>query len=298
MSHRSVDRHEALRADWILAHERSWTLSDRRRALAIKRRAATLARDETGASESSFHEGRIPWIGARFIARGEGAKARAERALQLWAIYVPLIAVTFGPILALSTLFYRASETLLPEAGLTPRSWPWLVAGITFGSVGYFLLRPREFATLYLWPHVLYVDWIAAISTLSWAWLTGALLMTALHIRQHGWPAVKASRTLSIPGPAIPSAPTVPVAPGAAVPAVVQQGTSPEPATGGGPTPAVPTPPPAPTAETADEPDLSDDEVADPSSEDDPIFADLMADAVIDLDYPIFEISESEDTPA
>ncbi|MFE5777545.1 hypothetical protein [Brachybacterium sp. NPDC056505] len=211
-----VDRHERERANWILAHESTHSLSDRRRANDLKRRAARLDRAESGAAESSFHEGRIPWVGSRFISHGEDSKEKGFRSLTLFFVLIPLTALVAGPALALAGALYGLAWWWVPSKGRVLRGWPFYLAAVAAGAVGWLLVRIAPFSVILLWPrHLeLYVPMTAAVY--AWAQTVLGLVLAGVRVRQGGWNGVraaKAKKTPSMPAPAVPKAAKAPAIP-------------------------------------------------------------------------------------
>ncbi|WP_432789368.1 hypothetical protein QYM46_13655 [Brevibacterium sp. K11IcPPYGO002] len=223
---KTVERYEKVRADWLLAHEASWHLSDRRMANELKRIAAKKERTAAGAAESSHHEGRIKPIASRFIAAGEDSKERGLRALFLVFFILPTLVVWIGPALVISHAAYsvdtgrRLKQRRVPER----RQW-YLAAAAVFGAGALFAVVAR-FVTLNLitvaeityWPSLtLDVHWTTVGLIYLWAQVVLGLLLAAWQIRRHGWPGVvikTGAKTPEVPAtPRTPVAPAVPTAP-------------------------------------------------------------------------------------
>lgn len=207
----SIERYERQRADWLLQHEASWHLSDRRMANALKRAAAEKTRASTGAAESSHHEGQIKPICSRFIAAGEDAKDRVARAIVLSLIIVPTVAITAGPALGLSQAVYTGVTESLLRHGRVPQRRPWLIAGALVAAVGALvgLLVPAltTVASVSFWPRIVVdVHWLRIALLYGWSQVSLGLVLTAWQIRRHGWPGVVIRS-----GPATPQVPAVPV---------------------------------------------------------------------------------------
>lgn len=195
----AVDRHERARADWLLAHEAGWHLSDRRMATELKRRAAQKDRAGAGAIESSHHEGRIKPIHARFIAGGEDSKERMARGCFLVLIALPTLAVGLGPALALSTVAYGATTEARLKKGAVPTRAPWLIAAAVAAAVGALIaLLFRSLitvATVTFYPSLtVEVHWTSVWLVYGWTQLVLGLVLTAWQIRRHGWPGVTIKR--------------------------------------------------------------------------------------------------------
>jgi hypothetical protein len=223
---KAVERYEKVRADWLLANEASWHLSDRRMANQLKRAAAKKDRAATGAAESSHHEGQIKPIASRFIAAGEDSKEKMLRAVFLALFILPTLVFWIGPALALSYGLYALDTERRLKQGRVPELKQWfLAAGATAAAGALFALIAR-FAALHLitvatvayWPSItLDVHWSRVALIYFWAQAVLGLLLTAWQVRRHGWPGVviKAGTKLpSVPtataGEAAPTAPAVP----------------------------------------------------------------------------------------
>lgn len=210
----AVDRHEKTRANWLLANEATWTMADRRMANELQRRAAKKDHAESGAADSAHHEGRIPWIGARWIARGDDQSEKGYRAVFVYAVALPLIAALIGPALALSAVLYFVTtlvllqETRLPrkvawlQGQRIPRAWPWLVAAAVTAVAGALILDIGSVATVSP-AFVVDVAWDRVVMLCLVSQLVLALALVGWTIRRHGWPGVSrktALRTPSITG--------------------------------------------------------------------------------------------------
>lgn len=247
------DYRERVRADWLLAHEASWHLCDRRMANQLKARAARRSRNEAGAAESSHHEGRIKPIAARFVARGEDSTDRVLRVLALAVVIVPAVVFWLGPALALSAGLHAASTRALLARDRVPRAWPWLVAAAAGAVAGWLLGGLGVLFVVTPWPMDL--DFEAA--AYLWFQAVLGLALTAWQVRRHGWPGVTVRGT-----PRSPSVPSVPEA-GPVADRDAEETT--------GPAAAPPRPPAVPTL--PDPPDIEE-----PEQEE---YEDWMADHVI-----------------
>ncbi|MDF1477741.1 hypothetical protein PYV02_01435 [Leifsonia sp. H3M29-4] len=191
----TTDRHELERANWLLEHGASWHQADRRMALRLKRRASRRSRSEADAAETSHHDAKVHWIGARFVARGEDGSEKFARAVLLWLVLVPAIAVSLGPALLISAGLYYAYTTLALSLGRIPRSWPLYFgagAALVAAALTWPLTRDgRELWTTTVWPEVGFdVDWAGVgLGTLI-VQATVALALTGWHVRHRGWPGV------------------------------------------------------------------------------------------------------------
>lgn len=190
----TTDRHELERANWLLEHGASWHHADRRMALRLKRRASRRSRSEADAAETSHHDARVHWIGARFVARGEDGSEKFARSVLLWLVLVPVIAVTLGPTLLISAGLYYAHSTLALMFGRIPRSWPlYLGAGVAAAAALTWLLvrNGQELWTVTVWPEVgLDVDWAGVGVVTLIVQGAVALALTGWHVRHRGWPGV------------------------------------------------------------------------------------------------------------
>lgn len=205
-----ADRYEKVRADWLLAHEASWHMSDRRMATQLKRKAAQKERSAAGAAESSHHEGQIKPLVSRFLARGEDAKETMYRQLFVGLVAVPTVVLWLGPALVVSMALYGLATTGLLKLKRVPSSWPWLVGAGLMAAGGWLLLRPSGFLSITPWPLAINFDGAGFLVSYGWMQATLGLLFTAWQVRRHGWPGV------TIKGK--PKTPGVPVAPSALIP--------------------------------------------------------------------------------
>lgn len=254
----TVDRHEARRADWILAHEAGWHLSDRRMANALKRRAARKDRTNSGSAESSHHEGRIKWIGSRFISHRDDSGEQAARWVVLYVFVLPVLAVLIGPAIALALILYAIASTVLLRFGLIPRSWPWVIAAIVATAAGFFVLDVDGLVTV---SPDLMVDfaWTRIGALYFGTQLVVALYIVAWNIRRHGWPGVKITNR-----PKTPTMPSLPTQKAKNTQTVDEQS---EPSVDGPKAPSLPVAPSIPEPIDADDRELDDD---DPIFDDEP----------------------------
>lgn len=276
---KTVERYEKVRADWLLAHEASWHLSDRRMANELKRRAANKDRAAAGAAESSHHEGKIKPIASRFVAGGEDSKERGLRALFLVLFILPTLVVWIGPALAISNAAYAVDTERRLKQGRVPERRQWclaaaavLGAGALFAVVARFVaLRLITVATVTYWPSLtLDVHWTTVGLIYLWSQVVLGLLLAAWQVRRHGWPGVvikTGAKTPEVPAtPRAPVAPAVPTAPkNAGADEITDEGQDVEPTTPKAPAvpmvPAIPEPPVV--AEFDDEPVFVDDGLED-----------------------------------
>lgn len=199
-----ADRHELTRAKWLLAHEAGWHLSDRRMANALKRRASQKNRASAGAAESAHHEGRIKWIGSRFVLRGDDSSERMWRVLALGIGFV-VGGFVAGPALLVSVCCYTVTVEVALRRGRVPRLSPWLIAATAAAAIGVVVWvitgMPAPvwftlwFPTMHIWiPFYLFLQ------------IVGGLLLTGWQVRRHGWPGVIVKDSpeapkLTAPGP-------------------------------------------------------------------------------------------------
>lgn len=191
----AVNRHERVRADWLLAHEAHWHLSDRRMANDLKRRAAQKSNKDAGAADSSFHEGRIKPLHARFVAGGEDSKETMARACFLALIIVPTVVLATGPALGFSLVAYHATTETALKRGHVPQCRPWLFAAAgaaVLGVIAALIFRSLlVVATAHYYPTITFaVHWSNVGLVYGWSQLVLGLLLTAWQIRRHGWPGV------------------------------------------------------------------------------------------------------------
>lgn len=208
-------RYEKERADWLLAHEIPWTLSDRRQAQKLKRKAAQMERKASGAAESSFHEGQIAWFPARFIKHGEDPKEQFARIMTLVLIVTPAMVLLAGPAILLAKGLYavtwffapfkpkkpkgeghkvRAIKMLRVLHGLSLKRWSWLIASGVAGLAGLVAVG-LDGQWLYLEPRfpIIFIDYAVLMPLYMWLQITLGLALVAWILRCTGWPAVKGS---------------------------------------------------------------------------------------------------------
>lgn len=207
----AVERYEKVRADWLLAHEASWHMSDRRMANELKRRAAQKDRSAAGAAESSHHEGQIKPIASRFVAGGEDSKETMARGCFLVLFVVPAVLVGLGPALAVSHGAYAVTTETRLQGGKVPTRTPWLITAAALAAVGAIiaLVVPSllTVATMSYYPRwVIDVHWAHVGLVYGWLQLVLGLALTAWQIRRHGWPGVTVKSSPKTPG--VPDLPT------------------------------------------------------------------------------------------
>lgn len=212
----TVERYEKVRADWLLANEMSWTLSDRRMANALKRRTARKDLTTAGAAESSHHEGKIKPIWSRFLAAGEDSTERMFRSFFLVLFIVPGVLLGLGPALVVSQTAYKVTTEAHLSKGRVPKRGAWFIAGAVVAVAGVVLglLIPSlvTVATARFYPDItLTVHWDHVGLIYSWAQVTLALLLTGWEIRRHGWPGVIVKGEAKLP--TIPGGNKVPAVP-------------------------------------------------------------------------------------
>lgn len=223
---KTVERYEKVRADWLLANEASWHLSDRRMANELKRIASKKDRNAAGAAESSHHEGRIKPIATRFIAAGEDSKERGLRALFLILFILPTLVVWIGPAFAISNAAYAVDTERRLKQGRVPERRQWYLAAAAVAGAGALFALIARFVALHLitvatvtyWPSLtLDVHWTTVGLIYLWVQVVLGLLLAAWQIRRHGWPGVvikAGAKTPEVPAtPRAPVAPAVPTAP-------------------------------------------------------------------------------------
>lgn len=211
------DRYEKVRADWLLAHEASWHLSDRRMATQLAKRAAQKDRSAAGATESSHHEGQIKPLMVRFMARGEDSKETMYRYVFVGAVAAPALVLLVGPAVVASMVLYGLASTLVLKLKRAPRSWPWLLAAVLVGVGGWLVVQPSVFLSITPWPFAVHVDSARFLAGYGLMQGTLALLLTAWQVRRRGWPGVKIKGKTKTPK--TPSVPTL-VAPTLSTPVV------------------------------------------------------------------------------
>lgn len=223
-----VDRHELIRANWILANEASWHLSDRRRAAQLRRRANEIDRQKAGAAQSSHHEGKIDPIAKRWIDAGDSAKEKLARVALILLVIAPVLLITAGPAMTLAAGLYYWLWLRQPQKGAPLREKPWLLAGGLVGVLGAILWAlagaPVPFGAS-PWPPTLIVYTVPFACFVLWSQLTLGLLLTGVRIRQFGWPGVKDTAGKSAPKLTLPGTQSkkLPTLPGDNQPAVAQR---------------------------------------------------------------------------
>lgn len=233
-----VERHERVRADWLLAHEATWHLGDRRMAEELRRAAATKERAAAGAAESSHHEARIKPLHARFVAGGEEAKEKAARGCLLFAAIIPALALTVGPALALSQAVYTSTTERQLRRGSVPVRRPWLIGAAAMAAIGLAVgvLFPDVYtlAVARFYPETtLRIQWLRLGLLYGWWQVALGLALVAWQVRRHGWPGVTIAGQSAVPTmpTAAPRMPEVPVVESEPEPEPVETTTS------GAPTP-------------------------------------------------------------
>jgi len=215
-----IERHERVRADWLLAHEASWHLSDRRMANELRRQAAQKDRAAAGAAESSHHEARIKPLHTRFVIAGEDPGEVVARGLLMYAVIIPALTLTIGPALALSQGVYLAATERELRRKAVPKRRQWFLAAGVLGLAGIVagVLSHRFYpdllrvATVRFYPEqTLDVAWPQVGALYGWLQVTLAMALVAWQIRRHGWPGVTVAGEAQLP--VLPTAPAFPPVP-------------------------------------------------------------------------------------
>lgn len=202
----SQDRHEQERANWLLAHDAGWHMADRRMANKLKMRAVAKSRSKAGAAESAHHESQLRWIGSRFIARGENEKERFFRLVWL-GVGLAVLILTIGPALALSWLCYVVGTHVALSRGGVPHRAPWFIAAVVAAVAGGIANAAIGFVSPFgviAWPPQLVIYLPVALRMGLWIQVTLALVLTAWHLRRHGWPGVSSKKPTKGPSLGIP----------------------------------------------------------------------------------------------
>lgn len=219
-------RHESERAAWLLEHEASWHMSDRRMADGLRRRAARTAQKESGSTGTIHHQARIKPIISRFLSRSDEGGEAIWRLLAV-LITAPIFLVVVGPALLISQAAYAGYSTAMLKAGRRPLGWPWLALAAALAAASVFDVQWGSLVRVEVIP---YFNVHVADDQIGGAylWMQGVLasLLTGWHVRRHGWPGVRVGRTSARPSaemlaateatseyvPAVPEPVSVPMA--------------------------------------------------------------------------------------
>lgn len=187
-----IERHEKVRADWLLHHKGSGLpLSDQRMSNQLRKQATQKMRFAAGAAETAHHEAQVKPLISRWISGGEDQTDRGGRTFGLILLAAP-IALAIGPMLAISTGLYSAStEALLKRekegAQCIPRAVPWLLAALALMIIAGVATGLLPVKTIQPWPwKVSYEPVNFLVVYFFWQLAFGALL-TSWQVRRHGW---------------------------------------------------------------------------------------------------------------
>ena len=192
-----ADRYESSRAAWLLEHEASWHMSDRRMADGLRRRAARKARGAAGSTETLHHQARIKPIISRFLSRSDEGGEAIWRMLAV-LVMVPALALAIGPAVALSLAAYAGYSTAMLAAGRRPLGWPWLILAVVLAAISALLVPYGSLLRVEVIPYFNVHVATEQIGT-AYLWVQGVLacVLTAWNVRRHGWPGATVGGTAS-----------------------------------------------------------------------------------------------------
>lgn len=191
-----VERHERVRADWLLHHKGSgFALSDQRMSNQLRKQAVQKDRKTAGAAESAHHEAQIKSFVSRWISGGEDQTDRGGRSFWAVVLAVP-VALAFGPMLAVSKGLYTgytewALRQTKDNVQRLPKAVPWLIAALVVAVVAGILTPLMPVRIIQPWPWKVSYEPVNFLIVYGlWQFAFGTLL-TAWQVRRHGWPGVK-----------------------------------------------------------------------------------------------------------
>lgn len=184
----SAGRYESERAAWLLSHEASWHLGDRRMADTLRRRAARSAGKESGSTEALHHQGRIKPFLVRFLSGSDEASEFLWRVASL-VVLLPLLALLIGPALVVSLGIYAAFSTIALNMGRRPRALPWLPVATVVAGVSWFFVPYGALIAVEVIPYFnVHVQNGEILPAYIWVQGVAAAVLVAVHVRRHGWP--------------------------------------------------------------------------------------------------------------
>lgn len=196
MSSDVVERHERVRADWLLHHKGSgFALSDQRMSNQLRKKANERERKAAGAAESAHHEAQIKPLVSRWIAGGEDQTDRGGRSFWVAVLALPAL-LAVGPMLAISKGLYQGyTESTLRRSNdgvqQIPKARLWLLVAAVAMVVAGILTPLFPVRVIQPWPwNVSYEPVNFVIVYAMWQIAFGALL-TSWQVRRHGWPGVQ-----------------------------------------------------------------------------------------------------------
>lgn len=196
METQTIERHERVRADWLLHHKGSGSaLSDQRMSNQLRNAAAQKGRAAAGAAESAHHEAQIKPLVSRWVSGGEDQTDRGGRSFWVVALSVPAL-LTAGPMLAVSKGLYHASTEVIlrrtkDKVQQIPKALPWLAVSLAAAVVAALLTTLLPVKIIQPWPwKVSYEPVNLLIVYMMWQLVCGTML-TAWQVRRHGWLGVR-----------------------------------------------------------------------------------------------------------
>lgn len=192
----AVERHERVRADWLLHHKGSgFALSDQRMSNQLRKKAAEKDRTAVGAAESAHHEAQIKSFVSRWIAGGEDQTDRGGRSFWTIVLAAP-VALALGPMLAVSKGLYTLStEVVLRQmknnVQRIPKAIPWLLAALAVALVAGIATPMLPVKVIQPWPWKVSFEPMNFLIVYALWQLAFGTLLTAWQVRRHGWPGVK-----------------------------------------------------------------------------------------------------------
>lgn len=192
-----TDRHESERAAWLLEHEASWHMSDRRMADGLRRRAARKARGAAGSTETLHHQARIKPILSRFLSRSDEGGEAIWRMLAV-LVMVPVLVLAVGPAVALSLAAYAGYSTAMLAVGRRPLGWPWLILAVVLAAISALLVPYGSLLRVEVIPYFnVHVATEQIGAAYLWVQCVLACVLTAWNVRRHGWPGATVGGTAS-----------------------------------------------------------------------------------------------------